>query len=139
VSYRLLIDECLHPGLVAIAKDRGIVAEFGPHIGKAGWQDHNLVQFAVENDYIIVSNNRRDFLKHYMQLELHGGLIILVPRVDRARMDRLFNLALDRFSESDVDIVNRVIEVLIDGSVHVRDWNANRHHIGHINNPDWTR
>jgi hypothetical protein len=37
MSFKLLIDECLHPGLVAIAKERGIVADFGPHIGKAGF------------------------------------------------------------------------------------------------------
>lgn len=137
MSFKLLIDECLHPGLVAIAKDRGIVAEFGPYMGKTGWQDHNLVPFAVENDYIIVTNNRRDFLKLYMQHGLHGGLIILVPRADRRRMDALFSIALDTLAHLNDDIVNRTIEVLADGSVHVRDWNADVHDVGHINNPRW--
>lgn len=90
-------------------------------MGKTGWQDHNLVPFAVENDYIIVTNNRRDFLKLYMQHGLHGGLIILVPRADRRRMDALFSIALDTLAHLNDDIVNRTIEVLADGSVHVRD------------------
>ncbi len=137
MSYKLLIDECLHPGLVAIAKERGIVAEFGPHTGKGGWQDHNLVPFAIENDYIIVTNNRRDFLKLYLQHDIHGGFIVLVPRADRKRMDELFILALDRLAEMNEDLVNKVIEVLGDGSVHVRDWNEDEHDIGHINNPTW--
>lgn len=137
MSFKLLIDECLHPGLVAIVKDRGIVAEFGPHIGKSGWQDHNLVPFAIENDYIIVTNNRRDFLKLYMQHDLHGGLIILVPRADRATMDRLFSADLDTLAATNDDVVNRVIEVLADGIVHVRPWSASEQDIGHIANPTW--
>ena len=137
MSFKLLIYECLHPGLVALAKERGIVAEFGPHIGKSGWQDHNLVPFAVENDYIIVTNNRRDFLKLYMQHNLHGGLIILVPRAERRRMDQLFIAALDALSVMNEDTINKVIEVLQDGSVHVRDWSAELHDVGHVSNPRW--
>jgi predicted nuclease of predicted toxin-antitoxin system len=138
MSFKLLIDECLHPGLVALAKERGIVAEFGPHIGKGGWQDHNLVPFAVENDYIIVTNNRRDFLKLYLQHGLHGGFIILVPRVERRRMDELFALALDALATMNEDLVNKVIEVLADGTAHVRDWSAHSHDVGHIGRPDWS-
>lgn len=137
MSFSLLIDECLHPGLVAIAKERGILADFGPHIGKSGWQDHNLVRFAIDNDYVIVSNNRRDFLKLYMQLELHGGLIILVPRAHRATLDELFVRALDRLALSNSDIMNQLVEVLLDGTVHVRDWNAVHHDLLHIDRPEW--
>jgi len=138
VSFKLLIDECLHPGLVAIAKERGIVAEFGPHVGKAGWQDHNLVPFAIEGNYIIATNNRRDFLKLYMQHDLHGGIIILVPRAARRKMDELFSLALDRLVQMNEDLVNKVMEVLEDGSIHVQEWTLSKHDIGHINTPRWS-
>ena len=40
---RFLIDECLSADLVATAKARGYDADYVPHIGKAGWQDWNLV------------------------------------------------------------------------------------------------
>jgi predicted nuclease of predicted toxin-antitoxin system len=63
LSYRIFIDECLSASLVAVAKSRGIVADYGPYIGKQGWQDRNLVDFALANDYVIATNNRRDFLK----------------------------------------------------------------------------
>ena len=138
MNFKLLIDECLHPGLVAIAKERGIFAEFGSHVGKAGWQDHNLVPFAIENDYIIVTNNRRDFLKLYMQHELHGGLIIIVPRAARGRMEHLFRAALTQLAEMNDDLVNKVLEVLDDGSVEVRPWNADEHDIGYIKKPGRT-
>jgi len=60
---RFLIDERLNADLVAIAKAGGYDAEYVPHIGKAGWQDWNLGPFAVDNDYIVVTLNRRDFLR----------------------------------------------------------------------------
>ena len=60
---RFPIDECLSPALVATAKARNFEADHVTYLGKAGWQDWNLVPFAVANDYVIVTNNRRDFLK----------------------------------------------------------------------------
>jgi hypothetical protein len=33
--------------------------------------------------------------------------------------------------------VNKVMEVLHDGRVQVRDWNVDEHGIGHIGNPKW--
>ena len=76
---RFLIDECLTGELVAVAKARGYSAAYVPHIGKGGWQDWNLVPFAVENDYIIVTVNRRDFLKQHAKFDVHPGLVILIP------------------------------------------------------------
>ncbi len=123
MSYKLLIDECLHPGLAAIAKRRGIQADFVPYLGLATWQDHNLVPLAIERDYIMVTNNRRDFLKLYLQHGVNGGFVIIVPRIERDRIDKLFEMALDRLIEMNEDLVNKVVEVLEDGSVHVREWN----------------
>ena len=62
---RFLIDECLSGRLVAAAKARGFQADYVTHLGKAGWQDWNLVRFAFANDYIVVTDSRRDFLKEY--------------------------------------------------------------------------
>lgn len=46
---RFLIDECLNGSLVAAAKARGYDAEYVPFIGKGGWQDWNLVPYAIAN------------------------------------------------------------------------------------------
>ncbi|WP_294537311.1 hypothetical protein [uncultured Rhodoblastus sp.] len=50
MTEKIFIDECLTAALVAVAKNRGIIADYGPHIGKQGWQDWNIVPFALEND-----------------------------------------------------------------------------------------
>ncbi|WP_424594531.1 DUF5615 family PIN-like protein [Bradyrhizobium sp.] len=63
LNQRFLIDECLSGALVAVAKAQGYPADYVTHLGKAGWQDWNLVRFAVANDYIIVTDNRKDFLR----------------------------------------------------------------------------
>jgi predicted nuclease of predicted toxin-antitoxin system len=137
---RFLIDECLSGSLVAAAKARGYDAEYVPFIGKGGWQDWNLIPYAIANDYIAVTLNRRDFLKQHARLEMHPGLVILIPQAPNNQGDHqiaLFEKALEAFAVMNDDLVNKVMEVLADGSVHVRDWNAGEHDIGHISNPDW--
>ena len=137
---RFLIDECLSGELIATAKARGYEADYVPHIGKGGWQDWNLIPFAVANDYIVVTLNRRDFLKQHANLDVHPGLVILIPQAPsdkRPHQAALFERALDTFATMNDDLVNKVMEVLHDGSVHVRDWNADEHDIGHIGNPKW--
>jgi predicted nuclease of predicted toxin-antitoxin system len=86
---KFLIDECLSVGLTATAKARGHQADHVAHLGKSGWQDWNLVAFALENDYIFVTNNRLDFLKHYAKVDVHSGLIIIIPNVKGQRAGRL--------------------------------------------------
>ena len=100
-----------------------------PRIGKGGWQDWNLVPFAVENDYIVVTLNRRDFLKQHANLEIHPGLVILMPQAPmdkRLYQAELFEKALEAFVAMNDDLVNKVMEVLEDGSVHVRGWRCGR-------------
>ena len=110
---RIFIDECLSAALVAVAKSKGFTADYGPHIGKVGWQDWNIVAFALQNNYIIVTNNRRHFLNEYIKIDVHSG----VRRGD--------------------DIMNKVVEVLRDGSVHIREWTSEEHDLSHIDNPQW--
>jgi len=96
---KFLIDECLSVGLVAVAKARGHHADHVAHLGKSGWQDWNLVPFALANDYVLVTNNRADFLTRYAKLDVHNGLIIIIPNLKRADQNRLFDRALDVVSE----------------------------------------
>jgi predicted nuclease of predicted toxin-antitoxin system len=138
LNNRFLIDECLSSGLVAAAKARGFEADHLTHIGKAGWQDWNLVRFAVANDYIIVTANRRDFLKEYAKLDVHSGLVVVIPMAKRAEQIALFSKALDVLAERNDDLFNQLVEVLPDGSIHFREWSADDHDVGHINKPKWT-
>jgi predicted nuclease of predicted toxin-antitoxin system len=54
---RLLIDECLSRALLAVAKERGVPTDHVVWLGKSGMQDWNLVPFALEHDYAIVTSN----------------------------------------------------------------------------------
>ncbi|GLH75197.1 hypothetical protein SSBR45G_01050 [Bradyrhizobium sp. SSBR45G] len=137
MSERFLIDECLSGALVGVAKARGYQADYVTHLGKSGWQDWNLVRFASANDYIIVTNNRRDFLKEYGKLDVHAGLIILIPRGTRDQQMTLFQKALDLYSVRNADLVNKLIEVARDGSVRIREWSADDHDDRHISDPRW--
>lgn len=134
---RFLIDECLSPALVAIAKARNFEADHVIYIGKAGWQDWNLVPFAVTNDYVIVTNNRRDFLKEYAKLDIHGGLVILIPFVEREQQITLFTKVLDVLDSRNDDLVNMLVEVLDDGTVHLTDWSSDGADTSHIDDPKW--
>ena len=137
---RFLIDERLTSDLVAVAKARGYDAAYVPHIGKSGWQDWNLVSFAVDNDYVIVTVNRRDFLKQHAKFDIHPGLVILIPEPRKdTRLDqvRLFEKALEALGAMNENLTNKLLEVLADGSVHIRGWDVDEHDFGHINNPKW--
>jgi len=136
---RFFIDECLSSKLVAVAKARNLDADYGPHIGKAGWQDWNLTRFALENDYIFVTNNRRDFLKEYAAQDIHHGLVVIVPNVEREDQKRLFGAVLDHIADMNELPVNKLIEVLEDGSVHERDWFVDDFDHDHIDDPTWGR
>lgn len=133
----LFIDECLSIALVAAAKQRGLPAVYRPYVGKQGWSDHGIIQFAVENDLAVVTNNRRDFLKGYAKLSLHNGLLIIVPNVARSEQIHLFNLGLDAALERHGNVVDTLIEVLATGAVHVREWTAAQGDLLHIDKPAW--
>ncbi|WP_024587506.1 DUF5615 family PIN-like protein [Aliihoeflea sp. 2WW] len=136
--HRFFIDECLSAGLAALCKDRGLQADFGPHVGMAGWQDWNIARFAFEHGYVVVTNNRRHFLREYAKYEVHNGLVVIVPNVDRDLQIDLFSRVLDYLSELNDLPTNKLIEILADGSIHARDWSSEDHDIGHVGDPSWT-
>jgi len=118
---RILVDECLSVALVAAAKARGHDATHVVWLGREGAQDWNLIQLITEQDFVFVTNNRRDFLRLYAELEVHNGLIIILPQVGRADQVRLFGLALVE-AERLENTVNKLIEVDVAGRVQIRDW-----------------
>ena len=118
MSDRFLVDECLSISLVALAKARGIAADHVAWLGKSGWQDHNLVPFVLDFDYIFVTNNRRHFLREYSKLKMHNGLVVIVPAISRLAQQRLFENVLDDFANRNESFFTKLVEVLLDGSVH---------------------
>jgi predicted nuclease of predicted toxin-antitoxin system len=137
LSVKFLIDECLSIGLVAVAKAQGRYADHVAYLGKGGWQDWNLSAFAFANDYVFVTKNRRDFIRAYAQAELYNGIIIIVPDAKRLDQRRLFESAFAEIERRNNDMVNMLVEVLLDGSVHVRRWTRQDYDVEHISSPKW--
>ena len=126
MTLKFFIDECLTAALVAVAKERELFAVFGPHAGKAGWQDWTIAKYAYENDLIVVTNNRRDFLKEYAKFELHPGLVVIIPRGNRTDQIEWFIAVLDRLAMMKEAPVNKLVEVDREGRVTIRDWHLQR-------------
>jgi predicted nuclease of predicted toxin-antitoxin system len=124
LSLKFFIDECLTASPVAIAKERDLYAVFGPHAGKAGWKDWTIARFAYENDLIVVTNNRKDFLREYAKFDVHPGLVIIVPRGDRADQIEWFSKILDFLQAMDEVPINRAIEIDAMDRISIREWSS---------------
>jgi len=111
---RFLIDECLSIDLVLVASQAGHEAQHVAHVGKAGWKDWNVVRYAAQGDFVLVTNNAGDFRRLYGTQPLHAGLVIIVPNVNRAVQQQLFRGALDELARLG-EPINRVLEVDIEG------------------------
>lgn len=107
---RLLIDECLSPGLAALARQMGWDATHVTFLDKGSWQDYSLIDTILAGDYIFVTQNARDFRKLFSRLAVHNGLIILIPKAKRDEQMTLLAAALE-FVRRLEHTINRVVEV----------------------------
>jgi len=78
---RFLIDDCLHESLVGVALGAGFEATHINQLGLSGKPDWELAERIVKDEFTFVTNNRSDFLQLFANIELHPGLIVLVPNV----------------------------------------------------------
>ncbi len=117
----ILIDECLSPKLASVAQARGLACMHVTWLNLEGASDWHVAGIAAERNYVIVITNRQDFMRLYAELEVHNGLIIIVPAVARREQMRLFAFALDVAERQD-SLINLRIEVRVDGTVEERNW-----------------
>ena len=123
---RFLIDECLTVDLVSVAGQAGHDAQHVAHVGKAGCKEWNVLRYAHDGDFVLVTNDASDFRRLYAAQPLHAGLIILIPAVSRPLQRKLFRAALDELAVIG-EPVNRVLEVDLDGddvTLVIYDWPA---------------
>ena len=109
---KFLIDECLHESLVGVAHAAGAAATHVNHLGLSGQPDWALAQRISADEFTFVTNNRADFVQLFGKMELHLGLIILIPNVVPALQRTLFHAALQYSAAR--DLVNTVIEVSLE-------------------------
>jgi predicted nuclease of predicted toxin-antitoxin system len=110
---RFLIDECLHESLVGVAHDAGFGATHVNHLGLSGKPDWELTERIVEGEFTFVTNNRVDFIRLFGKMELHAGLMVLVPNVVPALQRGLFQAAIQYLAGK--SLINAAIEVTSDG------------------------
>jgi predicted nuclease of predicted toxin-antitoxin system len=127
---KLLIDECLTPELVRIAKeDFGLFATYVPWLGKPprgqkSWKDPDIVDRVAEDDFVLVTNNRRDFVRRYYRergLDLHNGLVVIIQKVDLRTEMTLFRAVLEHVLSME-DTVNKLVEIDANGAIRVASW-----------------
>ncbi|NDU80288.1 MAG: toxin-antitoxin system, toxin component, PIN family protein [Ferrovum sp.] len=115
-------DECLALELVAEANARGHHATHVVFRELQGTLDSDLLSLVTNENFVFVTNNRRDFLKLYASLDFHPGLVIIVPGSTPPRLQvELFDRVLNVIEPMD-DIINKIVEVFSDGSVQIRDY-----------------
>ncbi len=110
---RFLIDENLSPALVAPARERGFEAMHVNHLGLRTETDWDLLKVIAEQDWVLVTNNAIEFRGRYREIELHPGVVFLLPAVRRPEQVRLFDAALDHV-QSHPDMINRALDVSFD-------------------------
>lgn len=111
---RFLIDECLHESLVGVAHRRGFEATHVNHIGLCGKPDWGLTERIIEDEFTFVTNNRVDFIRLFGKMELHGGLIVIVPNVVPAVQRALFEAAILYLDGK--ELINSVVEVSLENN-----------------------
>lgn len=124
MTYKLLIDECLSPALVAQAVEAGYAES--TCVRDRGWnglKDWDLMGQVIHHDYTLVTNNARDFRGEgrdapgglFAREGIHAGLVCLISAQTLARLKQaeLFTVILDELRARG-DLVNQCLEVVED-------------------------
>jgi len=111
---KFLIDECLHTSLTDVANKAGHEAHHVTRRGWSGFKDHQLREVVLREEFVFATNNARDFRKLMGEIDLHAGLVVIVPNVTPGVQFELFRRALVEVAKVP-DMINRVIEIDSDG------------------------
>ena len=113
---KFLVDECLSPDLVAMARARGHgESTHVTWLGLRSRKDWSIVRRAIADGYVLVTNNTTDFTALLRREKIHAGLVCLNVASGLMSLDvqkRLFSLALDRLG--DREPVNELLEITLD-------------------------
>jgi predicted nuclease of predicted toxin-antitoxin system len=132
---RFLIDECLTPQLSDVANSRQYDATNIRALGMLGVKDWKIVPVLIQQNYVLVTHNSKDFRGldgkdgkpgYLTKEEIHPGLICLnaynssknktIP-MTKELQHKLFAIALDEIENQNLsDLINTVIEIDYDGT-----------------------
>lgn len=112
---KFLIDECLSPTLATIARTRGFPeSTHVAWIGLRSRQDWMLVHRAVDDGYVLVTNDRADFTSLMDREPVHPGLVCMNVAhglMSLAVQQSLFEHALSYIADD--DLAGQVVEVTL--------------------------
>jgi predicted nuclease of predicted toxin-antitoxin system len=101
--------------LVALAHKRGHVESMHvTWLGLRSRKDWSIVRRAVDDGYVLVTNDTTDFMSLLGREDLHAGLVCLNVAPGLMTLDvqrRLFALALDRLG--DAEPINEILQVTL--------------------------
>ena len=120
---RLFLDECVSPRIATPLNAKGHVVTTLRDVGGLGEPDYKVLRRCIDGDYVLVTQDARDFRNLIGREEIHPGLIIL-PNLDLPRTETLLRQAIDylkgRGDPMDL-MVNRILEMAEDGSLRIDD------------------
>jgi predicted nuclease of predicted toxin-antitoxin system len=112
---KFLIDECLTPDLVAIARARGYgESTHVTWLGLRSRKDWSITRRAINDRHVLVTNNTTDFMSLLRREKVHAGLVCLNVAHGLMSLDVqkwLFALALDRLCDSEP--INEMLEIAL--------------------------
>ena len=115
---RFLVDENLSVLLPGTAHARGYEATHINHYGLRQSKDWDILKVVAEEDWILVTNNAFEFRGRYQRIEVHPGVVFLIPAVPRQQQIELFSAALDTITRAP-DMTNTALDVAYAGN-HIR-------------------
>jgi len=119
---KYLIDECLSPTLATIARSSGFPESTHVTWIGLGWRrDWALVRRAVDDGYVLVTQDRNDFTSLMEREPRHPGLVCINVAhglMDLGTQQVLFEHALSQIAETDLS--NQVTEITLTADRTVR-------------------
>jgi transposase/predicted nuclease of predicted toxin-antitoxin system len=103
---RFLIDENLSVQLPPVAHTRVFAAAHVVHLGLGKWKDWNILNLVKNDGWVLVPNNAVEFRSRYRAIEVHPGVMFLLPSARREQQIVLFEAALNEVA-IDLDLTNR--------------------------------
>lgn len=113
-ALRFLVDENLSVVLPETAHARGYEATHVNHYGLHQAKDWDILQIVEAEDWVLVTSNVIEFRGRFRNMEMHPGVIFIVPVVPRAQQIELFSAALDSIADFP-EMVNIAVEVAYAG------------------------
>ena len=116
---RLFLDECISPRIADPLNAEGHVVTPLRDVGGLGEPDYKVLRRCIDQDYVLVTQDARDFRQLVGREKIHPGLIIL-PNLGRRETATLLREAIDYLDGSGdpMDLmVNGVLEVTEDGNL----------------------